>query len=314
MQSSANIATVRAVDRLVLGSFSPSVLLDVARTTGALAAHGLLVEEEPVRSSPGQFADLAVGRLDVAFTNPDNVLAYRFDARNPLGRTLDARIVAGVDRGLGLGLYAAPGLGPADLPGAVVGVDVPTSGFALVLFALAGTLGASPGSYDVVAVGSTPKRLAALLAGSCQFTMLGAGNELVAEETGCTLVASVTAASTPYLGTVLAVVGADRLAPARALRAALAATAREVVDGDLDDLAQATAQRRLGLSAGLAARHVARLRDRTHGLVPDGTADRASLANAVDLRMAHGPSPADPALGDALAPGSGLLDESAGRP
>ena len=97
------------VTRLVAGTFSPSVLLDVARRTGRLSDAGLEVTEVPVASSPGQFRSLVDGEIDVAFTSPDNVLAYRFSPTNPLGGLLDVGIVSGIDRGLGLALYGRPG-------------------------------------------------------------------------------------------------------------------------------------------------------------------------------------------------------------
>ena len=100
----------------------------------------------------------------MALTSPDNVLAYRYNPRNPLGRLADARMVAAVDRGMGLGLYARPGLTAADLRGARVGVDVPVSGFALALYALADVLGVARDDYELVTLGSTPRRLEALLA------------------------------------------------------------------------------------------------------------------------------------------------------
>ncbi len=132
--------------RLVAGTFSPSVLLDVARRTGRLADAGLSVAEVPVASSPGQFRSLVDGEIDVAFTSPDNVLAYRFSPANPLGGVLDVGIVSGIDRGLGLALYGRPGFaGPGQLRGARVGVDVPVSGFALAMYALTESLGVRRG-------------------------------------------------------------------------------------------------------------------------------------------------------------------------
>ena len=50
---------------LVVGSFTPSVVLEVARTTGRLEAAGLAVREVPVASSPGQFRSLLDGEIDV---------------------------------------------------------------------------------------------------------------------------------------------------------------------------------------------------------------------------------------------------------
>lgn len=273
----------------MVGSFSPSVVLEVARRAGLLDGQGLAVEEVPVVSSPAQFRSLLDGELDAALTSPDNAIAYRFTVRNPLGVTADVRILAAVDRGLGLGLYARPGLTAADLRGARVGVDVPTSGFALALYELAASLGVDRDDYELVTLGSTPRRLEALLAGACDATMLNAGSELRAEAAGCELLASVAQVCPPYLGTVLAVVGEDRLEPARRLGAALAAAAAGIVGGQLRALALAAAAARLDVSPTLAGRYVERLASPTEGLVPDGVVDPASLATLVRLRSAYLP-------------------------
>lgn len=145
------------MDHLTLGVFSPSVLLDVATTTGRLAAAGLTVTDVAVPSSPAQFQALARGTYDAVFTSPDNALAYRFLPSNPLGQLLDVEVVAGVDRGLGLVLASRAGFGaPERLRGRRLGVDVPTSGFAFVAYALLEELGVHRDDVDVVALGSTP--------------------------------------------------------------------------------------------------------------------------------------------------------------
>ena len=291
-----------------MGSFTPSVLLDVAEGTGRLRDHGLAVSEVPVTSSPAQFRSLVDGELAVALTSPDNVLAYRFDPANPLGRLLDARILAGIDRGMGLGLYARPGLTAADLDGADVGVDVPSSGFALALYALAETLGVGRDRFQLVTLGSTPRRLEALLAGDCAATMLNAGNELLAERAGCALLAAASDHLTAYLGTVVAVVGDRHVAAAGRLTAALLDTAAGIVDGDLAAEAARSAADRLGLDDELAGRYVDRLRDPVTGLVPDGAVDRAALETLVRLRTTYLPAAggSDP-LKHALDERSGLV-------
>src|ERR1700737_2212675 len=130
--------------RLVrLGVFSPSVLLGVAAAEGTLDRAGLQGEEIPVASSSHQFTLLLAGELDAVLTSPDNVLAYRGSSANPLGRTVDVRILAAVDRGLGLSLFHGPRIsglsglsGLSGVRGGVLGVDVPTSGFAFVAYEL----------------------------------------------------------------------------------------------------------------------------------------------------------------------------------
>jgi ABC-type nitrate/sulfonate/bicarbonate transport system substrate-binding protein len=295
---------------LTLGSFTPSVLLRVARDTGALTDAGLEVTETPVPSSPGQFSALLDGSLDAVLTSPDNVLAYRYSPTNPLGRTADARIVSAVDRGLGLGLYAA--CAPADLRGRTFGVDVPGSGFAFAMYALAESVGLARDDYEVVALGSTPKRLQALLRGECAATMLNAGNELHAEAAGYRALATVSRTCAPYLGTVLAVVGDAQLDAAGRLAAALARTAADVVTGRLDGPTAATAADALGLPAPLAGRYLARLKDPAEGLVPDGVVDPAAIRTILDLRRRYRPETdgGSDVFAPALAAGSGLLAAS----
>ncbi|MBO0846429.1 MAG: ABC transporter substrate-binding protein [Nocardioides sp.] len=293
-----------------VGTFSPPVVLDLAASSGLLDAAGLDVHEHPVPSSPAQFRSLVTGELHVALTSPDNVLAYRFNPHNPLGELIDARIVGAVDRALGLGLYGRPGLTAAGLKGARIGVDVPHSGFALALYALADRLGVPRDEYDLVALGSTPKRLQALLAGGCDATMLNAGNELLAEAAGCVRLAGVTDHFAPYLGTVVAVVGDEHLETGRLLLRALNETCAEIVNGCLDAEAVEAAQRRLGLDEALARRYLARLRSPDEGAVPDGVVDRASLETLVRLRTAYLPEVVDghDVMDAALAEDSGLVD------
>jgi aerobic-type carbon monoxide dehydrogenase small subunit (CoxS/CutS family) len=279
---------------LRLGTFSPSVLLEVARVTGALGAAGIAVEEVPATSSPAQFAELLAGDLDAALTSPDNVLAYRFAAGNPLGRTSDVRVLAAVDRGLGLSLFAAPGRSPAGLRGGTLAVDVPGSGFAFVAVELLARHALRAGAdCPVEALGATPRRADALLAGRCALTVLNAGSDLRAETAGASRLARATALG-PYLGTVLAAHG-PAVEPAGsalpALTGILTGTAARLAAGELHDVAKAAAMRRLRLDDSSAARYVATLTDPDEGLVPDGRVDRASLGTLVELRNRHGSGP-----------------------
>jgi hypothetical protein len=248
-----------------VGTFTPSVLLRVARRTGRL---GEPVEEVPVASSPAQFAALADGSLDAGLTSPDNVLGHR-------GR-VDVRVLAAIDRGMGLGLYSRRPAG--QLSGARFGVDVPTSGFAFAMYAILDDLGVT--ERNLVTLGSTPKRLRALLAGECDATMLNAGNELVAESEGCTRIA---AAPQPYLGVVLVSVS-----DLPALSSGLVATADAILAGDHHDLVVSEAVNALHLSVPLARRYLERLLSPTDGLVAGGKVDPAAMATVEDLRRKYG--------------------------
>jgi ABC-type nitrate/sulfonate/bicarbonate transport system substrate-binding protein len=264
-----------------LGSFTPSVLLRVTRRLGRLAGE---VTEELVPSSPAQFRSLIDGAYDAVLTSPDNVLAYRYSPVNPLNERADAEMVAAVDRGLGLALYSRRD----DLRGARLGVDVPGSGFAFAMYALAESLGLGRDDYRVVTLGSTPKRLRALLAGECDATMLNAGNELLAEAAGFRALARVADVCRPYLGTVLAALDP---APVTGLASALTAVAAEIVAGRHDEIVVDEAMAALGLDRPLALRYLERLRNPAEGLVPDGVVDPESLRTLVGLRRKYGPAP-----------------------
>lgn len=290
---------------LLVGTFSPSVLLRVARRAGLLAAAGLAVTEVPVASSPAQFRALLAGELDAVVTSPDNVLAYRYVPTNPLGRTADVRIVAGIDRGLGLGVYARAGTRAAgDLAGGRIGVDVPTSGFAFALYAVLAAAGLDRDDYAVTSLGSTPRRLEALLAGECDATMLGAGNDLRAEDAGLPLLGRVVDVARPYLGTVLAVTASADGPRTAALAGALRTATAAILDGSARDLAVAEAADAMGLPGPLAERYVDRLADPDEGLVAGGEVDRASLKTVFELRRRYLPAVVDGA--DLLA---GALDD-----
>lgn len=297
------------MDSLTLGVFSPSVLLDVARSTGRLEEAGLRIDDVPVPSSPAQFASLRDGEYDAVFTSPDNVLAYKFLPRNPLGELLDVEIVAGLDRGLGLCLGARPGVtDPAQLRGGRLGVDVPTSGFAFVAYALLEDLGLSRDDVEIVILGSTPKRAAALHTDGCDVTVLNAGNELTARTNGCTLLADVTRLG-PYLGTVVARMrqapgsdAVDRFVDV------LVETAQAIGAGELDPEATEAAARLLGLPRDVAAEHVGVLHDPLRGLILDGGVDVASLSTLVDLRRRFLPVPE---LDDVIARLDGVVRPAA---
>jgi len=274
------------VRTLKLGTFSPSVLVAVATETGALAHAGLTVEEVPATSSPAQFAALMDGSLDAVVTNPDNVVAYRCVAHNPLGRKADVRIIAAVDQGLGLGLYGRT----TRLHDTIVGVDVPTSGFAFVAFELLTRLGLRRDvDYTTVALGATPRRATSLLSGQCDLTLLNAGSELRAEAAGAHRIASVTSLG-PYVGAVLAARG-EHVRQLGDLVGVLVETSARLVAGGLADVALAVARERLGLADDLAARHVRKLVDPVEGLVADGVMPLDAVATVVDLRNRHSPGP-----------------------
>jgi hypothetical protein len=273
---------------LRVGTFTPSFLIELARRDGRFDEAALSVVEEPVSSSPQQFRALAAGEYDVVFTNPDNVIAYAFLEGNPLGRRLDLRVFAGLDRGLGLGLYRAAHVGERPWR---LGVDVASSGFALVAYEILSRHGLDVAEMTIEELGATPRRAAALIEGRCDYTILNAGNDLRAAARGCELVEPVTSLG-PYLGTVLAALATDdsaALAAQNRFRDALDATISDVLSGERDDDVLAALTAVLHLDDASAREHLRTITDGAAGLVRGTYVDRASFATVVALRQRHRP-------------------------
>lgn len=199
---------------LRIGQFSESPVLAVARALGLDSQYGLDWETHRVPSSPAQFGSLRSGELDIAITSPDNVMLYATTENNPLGETLDLHFLRTIDRGMGLALYTDSTISaPADLATATLGVDVMSSGFALLLLRMLDHLGVDRREITFEAVGATPKRLGAILAGEIQGSVLNAETAISAQEAGLTQWVTSRDVSDNYLGTVLAQLG-DTVSPA----------------------------------------------------------------------------------------------------
>lgn len=285
--------TVRPTLRL--GVFSPSVLLAVAVELGHLP--DVDVVPVPVPASPVQFSMLRDGDIDAGLTSPDNVMRFRYSDANPLGARLDVRILAALDRGLGLSLFGRSGVDSLDvLRGGRLGVDVAASGFAFAAYEMLRLRGWSRGTdYQVVELGSTPRRLEALAAQRCDLTMLNAGVDLAAEQAGLCRLARLSEAVHPYLGTVLVATGeicSSQPAPLRKVALGLRAAAEDLCAGRGHPAACTAAQRLLGLGEAAAQRYLDTLLSPGEGLIRSarlqGTADPGLLAVAT-LRARHEP-------------------------
>ena len=273
------------MNSLTIGTFTKSILLEVAQSLGYLEQEKLEVSEFLVPSSPAQFEALERGEIELAVTNPDNVLAYRYLSKNPLGRNFDVRILAAVDRGLGLSLCYAPGLSGAPK---TFGVDVPTSGFAFVGYSLLQKEGLAPGYYSIVALGSTPKRGLALMESQVDATILNAGNEIRALAGGATKIADVGALG-PYIGTVFATIGSPSENAQKFIKI-VQKVSSEILEGAYQDLIIEIAARNLKLDYLQARAHYEVFLDPRQGLVKNGVVDQASIQTLIDLRQEFAPS------------------------
>jgi ABC-type nitrate/sulfonate/bicarbonate transport system substrate-binding protein len=142
--------------------FSVDAATAVARSRGLFAAEGMDVEIRNTTSSAEQMRSLGEGRIEIVSTAFDNVLAWSGKAGSELAA------VAQTDKGVNLPVYARPEIRSwNDLKGKKLAVDATDTGYALVLrrLLLAHGLDLKRGDYELVAVGSTGKRLATVLEG-----------------------------------------------------------------------------------------------------------------------------------------------------
>jgi ABC-type nitrate/sulfonate/bicarbonate transport system substrate-binding protein len=294
---------------LRLGIFSANVVADWASQHGVFAAHGLAVEQLPVPSSPAQFRSLMDGEYDAVLTSPDNVATYVLNERNPLGRRLDLQILRAVDRGGRLSLVGGNGTARVeDVAGRRFGVDVPTSGFAFVGFALLRRAGLEPGrDYEVVTAGSTPRRRQLLAEGAFEATLLNAGHEARAARAGAHVLGTVDDVVRPYLGTVLATRGDGDTAAVHALLAAWSEAERAVLDPARRDDVLALLCRQPDTDAEIAGRMYATLSDPDHGLCIGGEVQPAALEAVLRLRAEQGGFEAGHDLAALARPGGGLV-------
>jgi ABC-type nitrate/sulfonate/bicarbonate transport system substrate-binding protein len=292
-----------------LGIFSANIVAAWAEAHGVFADFGIAVEQIPVASSPDQFRSLMAGDYDAVLTSPDNVATYVLNQSNPLGRRLDLQILRAVDHGGRLSLVGRPGIErPADLAGGRFAVDVPTSGFAYVGFALLRRAGLEPErDYEVVTAGATPRRRLLLAEGEFDATLLNAGHEARAARAGAHVLGVVSDVVRPYLGTVMAT-RADGDSPAvSALLAAWDAAERAVVQPDRREDVLALLAAQPDTDRETAEQMYATLLDPVHGLCVGGDIDPAALEAVLRLRAEAGGFDEEHDLAALARPGGGLV-------
>lgn len=173
---------------------------------GYFAGEGLAVTLTFTPGSAPQLAGLVRGEYDLVQTAPDNIISLntRPDAFG-LDPARSPRVVMLLGGSNGpLSVYARRGITTADdLLGATLGVDNPTSGFALVLRDLLSRQGLSLGhDYQFTIAGGTHARCEALLQGAIAATILYTPFDLRASDGGCVRLATTTDFYTAYASIV----------------------------------------------------------------------------------------------------------------
>ena len=175
---------------------------------GFFARHGIEVAIQGTPSSAAQFAGLMEGRVDIASTAMDNVVAYaegQGEAPGAAGVPQDVIAVAGINDGF-LRLVTVPEVRSfADLRGKELSVDALTTGFAFVLRRALERGGLAPGEATLVRVGGTAERFAALMEKRQAGTLLSLPLDAVAAQRGFTVLANPSELLGAYQGLTFAV-------------------------------------------------------------------------------------------------------------
>lgn len=196
MQQRPNTSTLRV--RTFKGL--QNLPLYVAQRHGFFAAHGLDVEVRYTTGSAAQIAGLVHGDDELIQTAPDNVFSA---ATTPSAFGLDAPAPITMMLGGSVGPLAVcarpPAATLADLRGAVLGVDNPQSGFALVLRDLLARAGLwLDRDYTFAVAGGTSARLGALRNGAVAATILYPPYDTLAAAAGMRRLAASTDAYPVY--------------------------------------------------------------------------------------------------------------------
>jgi ABC-type nitrate/sulfonate/bicarbonate transport system substrate-binding protein len=153
-------------------AFSRPTALLAAQHKGFFEGEGLTVEAALTRGSVEQIRGLLAGTWDIAHTAADNVMAY-VDREGA-----DLVVFAVADLGVGQKLIVRSDITAyAGLRGQPLAVDALDTGYAFVLRRMLEQHGLPWGSYQLVPVGSTPRRLEALREGRVAGALLSSPPE-----------------------------------------------------------------------------------------------------------------------------------------
>ena len=160
--------------------------LFVAQEKGFFDKNGLDVKLLRAPDSTTQLLSLVDGKIDIAMTAIDNIVAYQEGQGDvPVKGTPDLFAFLGVNNGGRFNLIVAPEIKRyADLKGKDLAVDAVTSGYALVLQEMLRQGGLKPGDYKLVSVGGSRQRWEAVRDKKVAGSLLNAPYDATAEAAG----------------------------------------------------------------------------------------------------------------------------------
>ena len=284
--------TVRAAEpfRVVAFAGASNLPLWAGQEVGLFARRGLEVSLDITPNSVEMARNLQSGRYDLALTAVDNVVAYDEGQGEAGMDPADFVALFGVDDGM-LSLVAKPTIpSVAALRDRSVSVDAATTGFAFALREILTRAGVP--DARLVKVGGGAQRLAALLDGGQDATLLNTPLDIAAETHGFHALARVTDQLGAYQG-VVAAVRRERVQQDHARLVAFTAGFHDsvawVTDPAHHDAVVALLVRHMpDLSAEAAESAAKALLDPVAGLYRDLRIDPAGLRVVLALRSKYG--------------------------
>lgn len=201
-----------------------------AMERGDFATAGLAIHLDPITSSVQQITGMMEGKYDLGMTAFDNVIAYDAgQGETTLKEPPDLFAFMGGEGG-SLHLITAPAVKTVEsLKGKTLAVDAKATGYAFVLYRIAAMHGLKQSDYNLVAVGSSQKRLDALIQGQAAGTLLSQPFDAFAVAKGFNDLVAMSKLFPHYQSTV----GFARREWAKAHRDVLIAFIRAYVQGSL---------------------------------------------------------------------------------
>jgi ABC-type nitrate/sulfonate/bicarbonate transport system substrate-binding protein len=201
-----------------------------AQANGYFATADIAIHLDPITSSVAQITGMMEGKYDLGMTAFDNVIAYDAgQGETKLAGEADLVAFLGGEGG-SLHLITAPEVKTVEgLKGKTLAVDAKSTGYAFVLYRIAAMHGLAQSDYSILAVGSSQKRLDALIQGQAAGTLLSKPFDAFATAKGFTDLVAMNKLFPHYQSTV----GFTRRPWAKDHRDVLIAFIRAYVQGSL---------------------------------------------------------------------------------
>lgn len=201
----------------------------VALEKGFFARNGLDIQLTAAPDSVTQLTGLIEGKIDIAMTAIDNVIAYQ-EGQGEVAVSVQPDLIAflGVNNGGRFNLMVSPEIKSyADLKDRELAVDALTTGYAFVLREMLHQGGLKPEDYKLVSAGGSSQRADGLQKKKFAGTLLNAPYDAITERGGFKRLAS----SGDVIGRYQGSVGATRRAWAEANQDKLVSYIRAYVAG-----------------------------------------------------------------------------------